>query len=157
MKHQAGRDRERLRRRVFNESGGVCLYCGHLLSPYRFTLDHIHPRQRGGHREKRANLAACCSICNSFKGGDLLPFDARFDRTILLAASVGIRHRLVESRWLPSIRGRVPDRGVLRRRKQILRWVSDDAKWGFRMAKCDESRRAKKANASASVPAWFWE
>lgn len=58
-----------------------CRYCGRRLNqqsnntdPLDATIDHIHPRSRGG-TNKRRNLVACCLECNRRKG-DLWPDEA---------------------------------------------------------------------------------
>lgn len=44
-----------------------CQYCGQRFSPGVLTLDHIHPKSKGG-RETFENLVACCPPCNRKKG-----------------------------------------------------------------------------------------
>lgn len=52
------------RRSVLARDRGICQYgCGRKAS----TIDHIHPRSRGGKHEW-TNVAAACSPCNSLKG-----------------------------------------------------------------------------------------
>jgi len=48
-----------------------CEYCGQdllasLTEWFNAQVDHIIPRSKGG-GEEEANLAACCTTCNSFK------------------------------------------------------------------------------------------
>ncbi|MCP4657173.1 MAG: HNH endonuclease [bacterium] len=59
---------ERLRSRVAERAGGFCEYCR---SPRRysvapFSVEHIHPRIRGGHHGLD-NLAFACLGCNGHK------------------------------------------------------------------------------------------
>lgn len=42
-----------------------CAYCGCSAG----TLDHVHPRARGGHSVRR-NLIAACAPCNRAKGSE---------------------------------------------------------------------------------------
>lgn len=58
-----------------NETGGVCIYCGHKLDGDA-TIDHIVPRSEGGPNED-FNKVACCAACNSAKGRLPLPIFAR--------------------------------------------------------------------------------
>ena len=45
----------------------TCQYCGRQFSPSELTLDHVHPRSRGGD-STWDNLVACCKRCNHQKG-----------------------------------------------------------------------------------------
>ena len=59
---------EELRRRVVERARGLCEYCR---SPQRysvapFSVEHIHPRARGG-RPELQNLALACLGCNGHK------------------------------------------------------------------------------------------
>ncbi len=51
------------RRGVLRRDGHECAYCG----KHATTVDHIHPKSRGG-RESWENLVACCLNCNNKKG-----------------------------------------------------------------------------------------
>jgi 5-methylcytosine-specific restriction endonuclease McrA len=51
------------RRGVLRRDGHQCGYCGRSAT----TVDHIHPRSRGG-EESWENLVACCLSCNNAKG-----------------------------------------------------------------------------------------
>jgi 5-methylcytosine-specific restriction endonuclease McrA len=53
------------RSRVVMESGGVCFYCGNLLST--LTVDHVIPWSQGGSHHP-LNLVAACGVCNSIAG-----------------------------------------------------------------------------------------
>ena len=52
------------RRNVIRRDGNRCQYCG---SRERLTLDHVHPRSRGG-PDTWENLVAACVPCNNRKG-----------------------------------------------------------------------------------------
>ena len=47
----------------------TCLYCGRDLSltPKDVTIDHIHPRSKGGDLTDPGNLVLACKSCNSSK------------------------------------------------------------------------------------------
>jgi 5-methylcytosine-specific restriction endonuclease McrA len=51
------------RRGVLRRDGQRCAYCGASAS----TIDHVHPRSRGG-KDSWENLVACCLKCNNVKG-----------------------------------------------------------------------------------------
>ncbi len=51
------------RRGVLRRDGHACAYCGRAAT----TVDHIHPRSRGG-EDTWENLVACCLVCNNAKG-----------------------------------------------------------------------------------------
>lgn len=51
------------RRGVLRRDGHLCAYCGRTAT----TVDHIHPRSRGG-EDSWENLVACCLVCNNAKG-----------------------------------------------------------------------------------------
>jgi 5-methylcytosine-specific restriction endonuclease McrA len=51
------------RRGVLRRDGHQCGYCGRSAT----TVDHIHPRSRGG-EDSWENLVACCLRCNNAKG-----------------------------------------------------------------------------------------
>lgn len=56
-----------IRARVWDESGGVCHYCGEAIHPFRvFTVDHIVAVAKGG-TDAPENLVAACRTCNSRK------------------------------------------------------------------------------------------
>jgi 5-methylcytosine-specific restriction endonuclease McrA len=51
------------RRGVLRRDGHRCAYCG----GHAETVDHVHPRSRGG-GDSWTNLVACCLRCNGVKG-----------------------------------------------------------------------------------------
>ncbi len=52
------------RRNVLRRDGMRCQYCG---SKESLTVDHVHPKSRGG-RDTWENLVAACVPCNNRKG-----------------------------------------------------------------------------------------
>ena len=70
----------------------TCVYCG----KYGNTLDHIHPKSRGG-RNTWGNLATACLSCNGLKA-DRTPEEAGLKRPKIVAGTV-------ESNKLLSIQG----------------------------------------------------
>lgn len=58
------------RKALFARDGGECQYCG---DP-ALTIDHVHPRSRGG-RHEWSNVVACCLSCNARKA-DRTPDEA---------------------------------------------------------------------------------
>lgn len=71
--------RHRVRKEIARQQGWKCWYCDRLMDKRGgthkrvtgVTLDHIHPRARGG-TDDRWNLVAACYSCNQAKG-DRLP------------------------------------------------------------------------------------
>ena len=55
------------RRAVFTRDGNRCQYCDRPAE----SIDHIHPRSKGGTHEW-TNVVACCRRCNTAKGDRLL-------------------------------------------------------------------------------------
>ena len=66
------------RENIFRRDAMTCLYCP---SKKDLTIDHVHPRSRGG-LNTWENLATCCTKCNCKKG----------DKTIE-EAKMTLRHR----------------------------------------------------------------
>ena len=60
------------RQNIFKRDGGQCQYCG---VSRDLTLDHVHPRSRGG-KTSWDNLVTACKGCNSRKG-DATPEEAQ--------------------------------------------------------------------------------
>ncbi len=52
--------RKKFRREILDAWDNRCAYCG---SDRAYTLDHVHPKSRGG-PTRRNNLVACCATCN---------------------------------------------------------------------------------------------
>jgi CRISPR/Cas system Type II protein with McrA/HNH and RuvC-like nuclease domain len=56
------------RRVLHEEQGGKCAYCDRVLElPEHGTLDHVHPKSKGG-KNGLANLKLVCPPCNHLKG-----------------------------------------------------------------------------------------
>lgn len=51
------------RKAVLRRDSHRCAYC----DSFANTIDHVHPRSRGG-RDSWENLVACCLSCNNVKG-----------------------------------------------------------------------------------------
>lgn len=52
------------RQAIFRRDNHMCQYCG---SKSNLTLDHVHPRARGG-KDTWENLVTACVTCNNRKG-----------------------------------------------------------------------------------------
>ncbi|HTY83813.1 MAG TPA: HNH endonuclease, partial [Silvibacterium sp.] len=59
------------RKNILLRDRNTCQYCGITLHSSDLTLDHVHPRSRGG-LSTWENLVACCHSCNRRKGNQLL-------------------------------------------------------------------------------------
>jgi 5-methylcytosine-specific restriction endonuclease McrA len=55
------------RKNILIRDRNQCQYCGERFQPSELTLDHVHPRSKGG-LSTWANLVACCGPCNRKKG-----------------------------------------------------------------------------------------
>ena len=55
------------RKNILLRDHSTCQYCGKQAPPSELTLDHVHPRSRGG-ESTWDNLVACCKRCNHRKG-----------------------------------------------------------------------------------------
>ena len=70
------------RQRLMAKTGGLCLYCGRVLTadPRKrnqrnyCTFDHFIPRAKLGGKCVSSNKVASCRDCNEIKG-DLMPFE----------------------------------------------------------------------------------
>ena len=54
------------KREIFRRDNYTCQYCGRQAT--HLTIDHVHPRHRGG-GHSWSNLVAACQQCNRHKGG----------------------------------------------------------------------------------------
>lgn len=52
---------------IFNRDGWQCQYCRTELHRSNITIDHVHPRSRGGSNSWK-NCVASCKNCNRMKG-----------------------------------------------------------------------------------------
>ncbi|WP_321529010.1 HNH endonuclease [Sedimenticola selenatireducens] len=48
---------------IYARDEGLCMYCGDLVSPNTFEIDHILPKSRGG-ADTYQNLCCACGSCN---------------------------------------------------------------------------------------------
>ncbi|HKG20977.1 MAG TPA: HNH endonuclease [Blastocatellia bacterium] len=55
------------RKNILLRDHNTCQYCMRVFAPHELTLDHIHPRSRGGD-STWDNLVTCCRLCNNRKG-----------------------------------------------------------------------------------------
>lgn len=62
------------RKNILVRDGYICQYCRRKCSATELTLDHVHPRSRGG-KATWENLVASCRRCNNRKG-DRTPDEA---------------------------------------------------------------------------------
>lgn len=56
------------RRNIFLRDENCCQYCGRKYGTHRLSLDHVHPKCRGG-ATNWENIVCCCLDCNVAKGG----------------------------------------------------------------------------------------
>ena len=55
------------RDRAHTEQGGTCIWCTLGIPRKDATLEHMHPRCKGG-SDADGNLTAACEACNTLKG-----------------------------------------------------------------------------------------
>lgn len=55
------------RKNIYERDDGVCQYCLSKISYNNSTLDHVHPRSKGG-KDSWDNLVLSCQSCNNKKG-----------------------------------------------------------------------------------------
>jgi 5-methylcytosine-specific restriction endonuclease McrA len=92
---------------VLRRDGFECAYCGKKLSNSTGTIDHVHPRSRGG-RHKWANVVASCKPCNNEKDNKLLSeikMKLRWkpyvpSRDVLVLTGHSLRNNKSWSRWV---------------------------------------------------------
>lgn len=65
--HIPYKNRSLSRKNILLRDNSTCQYCMKHLPPSELTLDHVHPRSRGGD-STWDNLVACCKKCNHKKG-----------------------------------------------------------------------------------------
>jgi len=58
------------RKNILARDANQCQYCGKKYPPAKLSIDHVIPRSRGGTLAWN-NTVACCSRCNTRKGGRL--------------------------------------------------------------------------------------
>ena len=54
------------RKKVYAKTDGHCAYCGKLMGPEDFVIDHVNPKSNGGKNEIE-NLLPACNHCNLIK------------------------------------------------------------------------------------------
>ena len=90
----------RVRLRVFERCGGICVACGRKLVPGdRWDLDHKHALALGG-RHAEGNLQVLCSWCHKHKSRSDVAIKSYFYRKRL--GQAGIKKR--KSRPMPGSR-----------------------------------------------------
>ena len=55
------------RRSIKEHFNSTCVYCGKTYDSNVLTLDHVHPRSRGG-QDITSNVVCACRKCNQSKG-----------------------------------------------------------------------------------------
>lgn len=54
------------RENIYLRDEYTCQYCGRKFDASELTLDHVHPKSRGGATDWD-NIVACCKACNQYK------------------------------------------------------------------------------------------
>jgi 5-methylcytosine-specific restriction endonuclease McrA len=63
-------DAKRLWRRSIKEHFDyTCVYCGNSYDLSQLSIDHVHPRSRGG-KDTLSNVVCACKGCNQDKGSN---------------------------------------------------------------------------------------
>jgi 5-methylcytosine-specific restriction endonuclease McrA len=70
--HMNSKQRQSKKRKLINLYGSCCWWCRHRMSMDTLTIDHLHPKSRGG-SDSLENLRPACSPCNRSRGNSLFP------------------------------------------------------------------------------------
>lgn len=70
-KGKAMKNEKKQRERLWRETAGHCVYCGHPVSPEEMEVDHIEPWSQGKDNSF-LNKVCCCKECNRLKGNRLV-------------------------------------------------------------------------------------
>lgn len=100
------------RRNIFLRDGHRCQYCGKRYSTSRLSLDHVHPKSRGG-GDTWENVVCACLHCNVTKGGrtpgeagmPLLRAPARPKRSPLLVRQLASKKYAQWRNFMPAMDG----------------------------------------------------
>ena len=57
------------RRSIKEHFDNTCIYCGTTHEPSQLTIDHVHPRCKGG-KDVLSNVVCSCAKCNQEKGSN---------------------------------------------------------------------------------------
>jgi len=71
-----------------------CQYCGEFFGLSELTIDHVHPRSRGGKHEW-TNVVTACNSCNQAKGNRLgiTPLRKPFEPTVFHLSACRIQRK----------------------------------------------------------------
>lgn len=93
------------KQRLFVRDGHICSYCGKRFSRRDLTVDHVHPKSRGGITSWK-NCVSACLKCNSKKADKtpteagmelkITPFEPRYDYEYFLNWN-----GFVPEEWIP--------------------------------------------------------
>ena len=79
------------RERLWEETAGHCIYCGHPVTLEEMEVDHITPLSRGGENELD-NKVCACSSCNAEKAN--LPLEEFLQKKLSHKQLLRYRNRL---------------------------------------------------------------
>ncbi|MGM3309080.1 HNH endonuclease [Anabaena sp. WFMT] len=60
------------KRQLIDMYGACCWWCGKSMSIETLTIEHLHPRSRGGSNSSE-NLRLACLTCNHSRGNSFFP------------------------------------------------------------------------------------
>ena len=63
---------KKLKDRLYAEGKNKCVYCNKILTREEMTMDHVHPRAKGGREKDLNNLVVSCEKCNVAKSDSIL-------------------------------------------------------------------------------------
>ena len=128
------------RRNVFQRDGHACQYCGFRGEP--LSIDHVHPRSRGG-LSVTENCVPACLPCNGSKG------DSDAFNWYRSQSFYDPRRAMALRAWTD---------GDLRLALRLLQWAAPESTGSTRPA-APEARRHRHDHQTrqAAAPLWRWQ
>jgi len=72
MNRMNSTQKSKKKKKLIDDYGSYCWWCGQGLLPEKLTIEHLRPLSRGGSNSIE-NLRLACTQCNSKRGNSLYP------------------------------------------------------------------------------------